>query len=203
MAGDAEQTDSSGKYTFGGGSSSAKKYWPTILKSIELVLCLLCLVLIDDPAHNSRIHVFVSQRTVSFVYVTFGSYLIYTLIFLIGKLIRDEWPWKTASIFACVAVFLFLVCGFLLLKNWSDTKERNIWPPNTTSSPGEPAPMNTNNPNGIPVETTKGCEFIHPQRILVLDLLCASGFISIITAITFLVDAILMIRAGNRGEFEY
>ncbi|XP_031626157.1 uncharacterized protein LOC116342614 isoform X4 [Contarinia nasturtii] len=169
MAGDAEQTDSSGKYTFGGGSSSAKKYWPTILKSIELVLCLLCLVLIDDPAHNSRIHVFVSQRTVSFVYVTFGSYLIYTLIFLIGKLIRDEWPWKTASIFACVAVFLFLVCGFLLLKNWSDTKERNIWPPNTTR----------------------------------LDLLCASGFISIITAITFLVDAILMIRAGNRGEFEY
>lgn len=37
MAGDAEQTDSSGKYTFGGGGSVAKKYWPTILKSIELV----------------------------------------------------------------------------------------------------------------------------------------------------------------------
>lgn len=37
MAGDAEQTDSSGKYTFGGGAAVAKKYWPTILKSIELV----------------------------------------------------------------------------------------------------------------------------------------------------------------------
>lgn len=37
MAGDAEQTDSSGKYTFGGGAAAAKKYWPTILKSIELV----------------------------------------------------------------------------------------------------------------------------------------------------------------------
>lgn len=37
MAGDAEQTDSSGKYTFGGGSTAAKKYWPTILKSIEVV----------------------------------------------------------------------------------------------------------------------------------------------------------------------
>lgn len=37
MAGDAEQTDSSGKYTFGAGAASAKKYWPTILKSIEAV----------------------------------------------------------------------------------------------------------------------------------------------------------------------
>lgn len=37
MAGDAEQTDSSGKYTFGGGAAAAKKYWPTILKSIEVV----------------------------------------------------------------------------------------------------------------------------------------------------------------------
>lgn len=37
MAGDAEQTDSSGKYTFGGGGQVAKKYWPTILKSVELV----------------------------------------------------------------------------------------------------------------------------------------------------------------------
>lgn len=36
-----------------------------------------------------------------------------------------------------------------------------------------------------------------------LDLLCASGFFAIIAAITFLVDAILLVRAGNRGEFEY
>lgn len=44
MAGDAEQTDSSGKYTFGGGGSVAKKYWPTILKSIELVSFVLVLI---------------------------------------------------------------------------------------------------------------------------------------------------------------
>lgn len=36
-----------------------------------------------------------------------------------------------------------------------------------------------------------------------LDLLCASGFFAVITAIIFLVDAILLVRAGNRGEFEY
>lgn len=90
MAGDAEQTDSSGKYTFGGGAATAKKYWPTILKSIEVILCILCIGLIDDPAQNSRIRVFVSQRTVALCYVTFGSFLIYSIVFLIGKLIRDE-----------------------------------------------------------------------------------------------------------------
>lgn len=36
-----------------------------------------------------------------------------------------------------------------------------------------------------------------------LDLLCASGVMSVITFITYTVDAILMIVAGNRGEFEY
>ncbi|XP_055305535.1 uncharacterized protein LOC129570116 isoform X3 [Sitodiplosis mosellana] len=166
MAGDAEQTDSSGKYTFGGGAAAAKKYWPTILKSIEVVLCILCIGLIDDPAQNSRIRIFVSQRTVALCYVTFGSFLIYSIVFLIGKLIRDEWPWKTTSILACVATFLFFICGVFLLKDWSDTKERNFWPPNTTSSPVEQAPMSPNNPNGIPLEPTKGCDLINSQRFL-------------------------------------
>lgn len=37
MSGDNEQTDSAGKYTFGGGGGGSKKIWPTILKGIELV----------------------------------------------------------------------------------------------------------------------------------------------------------------------
>lgn len=37
MAGETEQTDSSGKYTFGGGTTAAKKYWPTIIRIIEAV----------------------------------------------------------------------------------------------------------------------------------------------------------------------
>lgn len=43
-----------------------------------------------------------------------------------------RWPWKTTAIFACVATFLFFICGVFLLKDWVDTKERNYWPPNTT-----------------------------------------------------------------------
>lgn len=34
------------------------------------------------------------------------------------------------------------------------------------SAPGEQAPMNPTNPNGIPIEPTKGCEFNKPQRPL-------------------------------------
>lgn len=34
------------------------------------------------------------------------------------------------------------------------------------SSPGEQAPMNPTNPNGIPLEPTKGCDLINPQRFL-------------------------------------
>lgn len=43
-----------------------------------------------------------------------------------------RWPWKTLSILSCTAMLLFLICGVFLLKDWSDTKERNFWPPNTT-----------------------------------------------------------------------
>lgn len=43
-----------------------------------------------------------------------------------------RWPWKTTAIFACLATFLFFICGVFLLKDWVDTKERNYWPPNTT-----------------------------------------------------------------------
>lgn len=34
------------------------------------------------------------------------------------------------------------------------------------SAPGEQAPMNPTNPNGNPIEPTKGCEFNKPQRPL-------------------------------------
>lgn len=38
--------------------------------------------------------------------------------------------------------------------------------PSNVSAPGEQAPMNPTNPNGVPIEPTKGCEFNKPQRPL-------------------------------------
>lgn len=31
-----------------------------------------------------------------------------------------------------IGTVLFTACAVTLLKDWSDTKERNYWPPNTT-----------------------------------------------------------------------
>lgn len=36
-----------------------------------------------------------------------------------------------------------------------------------------------------------------------LDLLCATGFLSMVAAVVFLVDLVLTIRFGMKGRFEY
>lgn len=41
-------------------------------------------------------------------------------------------PWKVLSILNLVGTMLFTACAIAILKDWSDTKERNYWPPNTT-----------------------------------------------------------------------
>lgn len=55
------------------------------------VICVLCIGLIDEPATNSRIRVFVSQRTVALAYSTFSSYLIISAAYLFGKSVKDQW----------------------------------------------------------------------------------------------------------------
>jgi len=99
-------------------------------------------------------------------YSTFASYLIITSVYLFGKLVKDNWPWKTSAMLSFIAFVLYAACAGTILNDWVDTKERNYWPPNT-------------------------------QR---LDLVCATGFISVIGAIVFLVDLILTVRSGSRGD---
>lgn len=41
-------------------------------------------------------------------------------------------PWKVTGLINFVATVLFVACAVTILKDWSDTKERNYWPPNTT-----------------------------------------------------------------------
>lgn len=36
-----------------------------------------------------------------------------------------------------------------------------------------------------------------------LDLLCATGFLSMVAAVVFLIDLVLTIRFGMKGRFEY
>lgn len=111
-------------------ANGSKNCWQIGFKFIELILCIGCIFLIDDPAQNSRIRVFVTQHTIAICYATFGSYLIYCVIFLIGKLLNDNWPWKSTSIWAFLASILLTFCTIILHKDWSDAKERNFWPQN-------------------------------------------------------------------------
>jgi hypothetical protein len=41
-------------------------------------------------------------------------------------------PWKITAVLNLVGSVLFATCAICILKDWSDTKERNYWPPNTT-----------------------------------------------------------------------
>lgn len=52
-----------------------------------LLIC--CLGLIDEPATNSHLRVFITPRVVALCYVTFGALAIYTAIYLIMALFGD------------------------------------------------------------------------------------------------------------------
>lgn len=72
------------------------------------------------------------------------------------------------SILNLAGTLLFTACAVTILKDWSDTKERNYWPPNTTR----------------------------------MDLTCATGAVSIIGALVFLIDLLFTFRLGARGELD-
>ncbi|XP_037050282.1 uncharacterized protein LOC119084418 isoform X2 [Bradysia coprophila] len=179
-----DQADASGKYGMDGRRpQGAAKYWPAIFKSIELLICILCIGLIDEPATNSRIRVFVSQRTVALAYSTFASYLIISAAYLFGKLVKDHWPWKTTAALSLIGFILYAACAATLLKDWVETKERNYWPPNT--------------------QRHRSCRLLYPKvhnSSNMLDLVCATGFICVIGAIVFLIELIAVARSGSRGD---
>lgn len=77
-------------------------------------------------------------------------------------------PWKVTAILNLIGAILFTACAVTILKDWSDTKERNYWPPNTTR----------------------------------MDLTCATGAISIVAAVVFLIDFLFVGRLGARGEIQ-
>lgn len=165
MTGDQGTLDSS----LGGGYlNKAGNLGPGLFKTVELVLAILCIGLFDDPANNSRFRIFVETRTIAVAYVTFGAFIIICALYLLGKVFHDTIPWKLTALINIIGAFLFAACAILILKNWSDTKERNYWPPNTTR----------------------------------MDLTCATGALSIVTAVVFLVDSLFVIRFGVRGELQ-
>uniref|UniRef100_A0A336KQR7 CSON014593 protein n=1 Tax=Culicoides sonorensis TaxID=179676 RepID=A0A336KQR7_CULSO len=159
-----------------GGSNyygSSSRHGPVFLKAIELILAAICIGLIDDPANNSRVRIFLSARTIALAYATFGGFIIICGSYILGKVFKDTIPWKITSVINFVGLCLFLASGACILRDWSDIKTRGYWPPNTTR-----------------------------YTQLMMDLIVTCGSLSIVTAAIFILDLLVNVRLGARGEIE-
>lgn len=162
-----DQTDRGLRKEYFNGSSAAR-FLPPVFKLLELAVAIICIGLIDDPANNSRIRVFMTTRTVALAYSTFVPFLIFSVIYLFGKVIREEIPWKLQSLLNLTAFILYLSAASCILHDWSETMNRNYWPPNT-------------------------------QR---LDFICGAGAVAIVGAVLYLLDLLVTIRLGIKGDIE-
>lgn len=165
-------SEKSRTYTFNRRSDGSPKWWPIIFKSIELALCILCLCVIDDPAQSFSIRLFVSGHIIALCYGIIVTYLICSAVYLIGKLIGDDWPWRSTSILCAIAAILFFICGVWLLKDYYYITLRSYVP--------------------RPLVEERGAR----STPLTVALLLVSGIVLIITSVTYAVDAVLTIWTG-------
>ncbi|KAL1377808.1 hypothetical protein pipiens_004120 [Culex pipiens pipiens] len=108
-------------------SSGVTKFLPPVFKLLELAVAIICIGLIDDPANNSRFRVFLATRT--------ASLASFHLRALSGSspssICLASIPWKLQSLLNLTAFILYLASAACILNDWSETKTRNYWPPNT------------------------------------------------------------------------
>ncbi|XP_062555089.1 uncharacterized protein LOC134220119 isoform X2 [Armigeres subalbatus] len=129
--GGTDQTDRGHRKEYFGNGGGFGRFLPPIFKLLELAVAIICIGLIDDPANNSRLRPFATTRTIALAYSTFVSFLIFSVIYLFGKVIRENIPWKLQSLLNLTAFILYLTTAICILHDWSETKNRNYWPPNT------------------------------------------------------------------------
>uniref|UniRef100_A0A182TYP1 MARVEL domain-containing protein n=1 Tax=Anopheles melas TaxID=34690 RepID=A0A182TYP1_9DIPT len=144
------------------------RLYPMEVRDCTSAVAIVCIGLIDDPAHHSRLRVFISSRTVALAYGTFVLFLVFSVVYLFGKVIRDNFPWKLSSLLNLTGFILYLATAACILNDWSETKNRNYWPPNT-------------------------------QR---MDFLCGAGSVAVVGALFYLIDLIVTVRLGMKGEIE-
>jgi len=117
--------------TFPSSSESKKATYTLIfIKFLELILIICCIGLIDEPSTHSHLRIFITPRVVALCYVTFGSLIIYTSIYLIMAMFGDISSWRSSTLWSIVAFVLYVATTALLFRDWSTTKDRNYWHPN-------------------------------------------------------------------------
>ncbi|XP_058446649.1 uncharacterized protein LOC131427461 isoform X2 [Malaya genurostris] len=112
-------------------SSGIGKFVSPVCKLLQVIVAIICIGLIDDPANNSRFRVFVSARSAALAYSTFVTFLIFPVIYLFGKLLRENVPWKLQSLLNLIAFIMYIATAVCVLSDWSDAKTKSYWPPNT------------------------------------------------------------------------
>ncbi|XP_021709849.1 uncharacterized protein LOC5574129 isoform X2 [Aedes aegypti] len=126
-----DQTDRGLRKEYFGNGGGFGRFLPPVFKLLELAVAIICIGLIDDPANNSRLRPFATTRTIALAYSTFVPFLMFSVIYLFGKVIRENIPWKLQSLLNLTAFILYLATAICILHDWSETKNRNYWPPNT------------------------------------------------------------------------
>ncbi|CAG9765823.1 unnamed protein product [Ceutorhynchus assimilis] len=90
-----------------------RRRWQLCAKSLELILCILCIGLIMEPVKKSDT-ARVPLHHLALIFPTFIGYLLIVLLCLLAKILGDKIPYRTGFIFSVVASCLFFVSGILL-----------------------------------------------------------------------------------------
>ncbi|XP_058821930.1 uncharacterized protein LOC131683712 [Topomyia yanbarensis] len=166
--GGTDQTDRGLRKDYFSSSGGVGKFLPPVFKLLEIAVAVICIGLIDDPVNNSRFRVFVSARTAALAYSTFVPFLIFPVVYLLGKVLQENVPWKLQSLLNLTAFIMYIATAACILSDWSEAKTRSYWPPNT-------------------------------QR---MDFQCGAGALAIVGALLFLIDLVVTVRLGTKGDIE-
>ncbi|KAF7281537.1 hypothetical protein GWI33_004572 [Rhynchophorus ferrugineus] len=91
----------------------AKDNWQLLIKIGQLVICIICLGSVMEPAKRgnlAKIHL----DHFAVIFTTFVGYLVIISVCLFAKIIGDKIPYRTLFTFSSIASCLFFITGVLL-----------------------------------------------------------------------------------------
>ncbi|XP_012269024.1 uncharacterized protein LOC105693574 [Athalia rosae] len=94
---------------------------PLLIKIVEVVLAIFAIGLVVDP-FNSFQKIYNKPQTklddIAIVYVTIAGYILINMVIIIGYVMGDRMPKKTALLFSSVGAILFIVAGSVIVHDW-------------------------------------------------------------------------------------
>ncbi|XP_015523098.1 protein snakeskin [Neodiprion pinetum] len=101
--------------------SSSNELIPIGVKILEVILAVFAIGLIVDPFnsfHRIGNKTLMKLDDVGIIYVPIAGYILINMIIIVGYLMGDRIPKKTAVLFPAVGAFLFVVAGSVIVHNW-------------------------------------------------------------------------------------